>query len=815
MKKVALQETMKKGRGFLDLQSYRGIQFSGVLFVVLMTGMLVANMVISNSLKDDSAGINLAGRQRMLSQQMTKSVAAVQSSLMAGDIEDAKGFQEELSLSSGLFNDTLLAFRNGGSTTGADGGLVYLEKIEDVHLLGAVEEASRLWDEVSGAVFKVANNDLGTLDVEAVEAARNQMSETNLSLLELMNQLTVGLENKAESKSDILQWVMAGALLLVVGNFAYVILYSVGLLKKRDRKLKLFSDDLVAKNAELVGTNEELEAAKEEIFETNKMLEGTLESLRRSSDEAQQRASEQEKLTVDLNRLKEESDTIFNTVDHGLCLIDPEFKIGRRISAATYSIFETKRLSGISFLELMQPLISERDLMTLERFLKLHFQTKTSTRQLKKYNPLKKIEITLKWDEDGFVSKHLSFEFERIFEGNSIIAVLITITDVTETTALENELKRASADQERKTDLLLEVVQCDSKEFEQYLSETEHVVEEINGLLRSRDADFEGDGVPVAELVEKAFKLVYKIRGGAVLLGLESIVEVALEMEATLTHLRNRSEVRGDEFLGALVQLTALRDRLSDYRELTQSVLKEHATGRALEASKSASVGLAEELSRFAGKLASDLGKEVYVRSRLEMDAMSSKAFRALKDVMIQVVCNSLVHGIEPPRERSERGKLAEGSIVLHCIKSESVENVLGCPCYALTFRDDGAGMDIEAIKDKALSHGIIGVHEAEKMTKAEIASLVFKPNFSMQWGASEYAGHGAGMGIVRDVVISQFGGKVSISYVAGKYLQIHCLIPAANLENVDGSGMDDYYAAEACAHALSGENEGGSGHGS
>ncbi|MGJ8673467.1 type IV pili methyl-accepting chemotaxis transducer N-terminal domain-containing protein [Rubritalea sp.] len=774
----------KKGNAKLDLKSYTGIQLSGVIFVVVMAGMLIVNMVISSSLKDDSSGINLAGRQRMLSQRMTKSMAAVQASIQSDDLVLAKKFQDELKLSSGLFNDTLIAFRDGGKTTGATGDQVTLVQVTDAELKSYVEEADQIWSEVSEGVSYMANHELSSIDKAVSDEAMSQLSANNLKLLKLMNQLTVGLEKTAEARSSTLQWVMGGALLLVVANFAYVIIYSVGLLKKRDLKLQHFSTDLVSKNAELSDTNEALASAQEEINEANTSLQGALGSLKVSNQEAQHRASELETLTVDLNRLKEESDTIFNSVDHGLCLIDSNFKIGRRISAATYDIFETKHLSNMSFLDLMRPLITEKDLKTLESFLRLQFQGKTMSRQLEKYNPLKKIEITLKWDGTRFTNKHLGFEFERVMEGDKIDAVLITITDVTETIVLENELKRASEEQDRKTSLLLEIIQSDSKELDLFLAQTEKGLDDINDLLRDQGVSAEADlSETVVDLVENVFRKVHNIKGNASMLGLDSIVEITHTVEDKLSGLRKRKDVKGDEFLSSLVQLATLRERLNDYQELTQTILKDFASAKPVEAKKTASEGLALELSKFANKVADDLGKQVYVKSRLEMDSMNPNAYQSIKDVLIQVTRNSVVHGVEFPKLRKAKGKLAEGIINLSCTKSESSQNILKAPCYELTFRDDGAGLDIPAIKEKAVELGMISKSEAETMPNAQAAGLIFNPSFSMQEESNEHAGRGTGMGIIKDIVITQLGGKVSISYVAGQYLQISCLIPKVSVE--------------------------------
>lgn len=767
--------------------SLAGIQIAGILFVTVFTGILISNIVISNSLNEEATAINLAGRQRMLSQRLTKSINTLEKEVQTGNLEAAKKAQTEVKTSFNLFNDTLAAFRDGGTTKGATGDAVDLNPLPRGELKDYVIEASKIWEPMSGDILYVATDDVSKLEPTRINNSAQLLSENNLGLLKLMNQLTVGLEKQSTSKSSLLQYILFGALVLVFVNFAYIVLYAVRSLKRRDAQLKDYSQNLEKNFAELQETNDALEETQSELNNSNDSLQEALNSVQEISEQAQSRANDLEVLTLDLNRLKEESDTIFNAVDHGLCLLDEKFKIGKRVSRATYDIFETDHLANMSFLDLMRPLITEKDLKTLESYLKLQFNEKTLTSQLEKYNPLKKIEVTLNWDGDKFTNKHLGFEFERVMEDKNIVAVLITITDVTETVALENELKRAGEDQERKTNLILEIIQSDSQELSLFLSQTEKTLDKINDTLKEQGISDSSEGSS-KELVEEVFRMVHNIKGNASMIGLETITEITHTVEDSLAALRNKDKVKGEEFLSSLVQLATLRERLNDYEEITHTILKDFATSASNKAPQSKkltrSEKLAEEVHKFNNDIAKDLNKKVYSRCHLEMDAMSETGFSHIRDIIIQIARNAVVHGIETPDERKVKGKLEEGLFTVICEQDGSTTNILGKPAYKFTFRDDGAGLNLSYIKSKAVSMGLKTEEEAKAMSDAEVAGLIFEPAFTTVEEAHEHGGRGTGMDIIRDTIVNKLGGKLTMNFSPGSFMQLGCYIPKDVLES-------------------------------
>ncbi len=766
--------------------SIAGIQIAGIVFVIIFSALLISNILISNSLKDDSSGINIAGRQRMLSQRLTKSINALKSGLETNDAKLANKSQKEVALAFHLFNNTLISFRDGGTTTGATGDPVKLTAISDKEIREHVTKASDLWEPIAPNILYIATDNLKNLDVKRVEQAAQSLTENNLTLLALMNNLTVGLEQTANQKSSTLKTILFAALILVFANFAYIVLYAVKSLKKRDTQLQTYSTNLEKNFSELQQTNNVLESTQTELYDTNGALQEALSSVRNISDQAQNRANELETLTLDLNKLKEESDTIFNSVDHGLCLLDKNHKIGQRVSRTMYDIFETEYLTDRPFQSLLKPLITEKDLKTLDSYLKLQFSPNTLTSELDRYNPLKQIEVALSWDEDHFSTKHLGFEFERVMDGEDIAAVLVTITDVTETVALESKLQRASETQERKTDLILEIIGSDTAELELFLAQSEKTLNQINDKLKENELNNEG-AESSKELVEEVFRMVHNMKGNASMIKLTSMTNLLHKVESNLANLRSKKVVHGEEFLSALVQLATLRERLNDYDEITQTILKDFALpntqGNTPEVKPlSKSEQLAKELETFNTSVASEYGKKVFTRCNLDMNDMSSEGFSTMKDIMIQIARNSIVHGIELPEERIEKKKLAEGMVSFLCERQEGQSNILEQPSYYFAFRDDGAGLDLDFIKAKALQRGLKTQEELDQLSNAEIVEIIFESSFSTLDQANEHAGRGMGMDIIKHKIVQELKGKLTISFSPGRHMQLGCYIPINSL---------------------------------
>ena len=156
---------------------------------------------------------------------------------------------------------------------------------------------------------------------------------------------------------------------------------------------------------------------------------------------------------------------------------------------------------------------------------------------------------------------------------------------------------------------------------------------------------------------------------------------------------------------------------------------------------------LVRDLARTAGKTINFTveGKETEIdRSVLE----------EIGDPLVHILRNAIDHGVEKPDERRKAGKSPEGNVFL-CARHE--ENHI-----VVEVSDDGRGMDVQKIKDKAIKKGFLTEEAGEHMSDREILDLIFLSGFSTADQVSEISGRGVGMDVVRNN-IKKINGTVEI----------------------------------------------------
>ncbi|SEV93572.1 chemotaxis protein CheA [Halobacterium jilantaiense] len=131
-----------------------------------------------------------------------------------------------------------------------------------------------------------------------------------------------------------------------------------------------------------------------------------------------------------------------------------------------------------------------------------------------------------------------------------------------------------------------------------------------------------------------------------------------------------------------------------------------------------------------------------------------------ISDPLMHLLRNAVDHGIEQPEVREENGKDPEGTITLSAERDR--DRVL------IQVRDDGAGIDHETMREKAVEKGVKSQEEVQEMSDDAVEDLVFHPGFSTNDEVTDVSGRGVGMDVVRDTV-TRLDGSVSVDSVPGE----------------------------------------------
>ncbi|MGA3346854.1 MAG: chemotaxis protein CheA [Terracidiphilus sp.] len=175
------------------------------------------------------------------------------------------------------------------------------------------------------------------------------------------------------------------------------------------------------------------------------------------------------------------------------------------------------------------------------------------------------------------------------------------------------------------------------------------------------------------------------------------------------------------------------------------------------------------KIPRIVRDLSQSLGRRVRLQVEGQETELDKSLLEAIKDPLTHAVRNSLDHGIESPEVRTAAGKDPEGTLKLRAAQEGS--HVI------IEVSDDGAGIAVEKVRQKAIERGLVTAERAAHMAERELLQLIFLPGFSTAAAVTNVSGRGVGMDVVRTNV-ERIGGKVEIDSRAGKGTTLRLRIP-------------------------------------
>ncbi len=221
---------------------------------------------------------------------------------------------------------------------------------------------------------------------------------------------------------------------------------------------------------------------------------------------------------------------------------------------------------------------------------------------------------------------------------------------------------------------------------------------------------------------------------GEIVLARNRLLNLAMKIEQTYS---------GDQNIEGLLETTSFLDRVTS--DLQLAVMKIRMQPIAKVFSK---------FPRMVRDMSRQLGKDIDLEIFGEDTEVDKSVIENIGDPMVHIIRNSIDHGLENNPEREAKGKSRNGRIIISAIQQGTQ--------IVIEVTDDGRGIDVDAVRRKAVRNGLVSEEEAEKMSDETAIDLIFLPGFSTKEVSTELSGRGVGMDVVKTNV-AKLNGYVEV----------------------------------------------------
>ena len=475
---------------------------------------------------------------------------------------------------------------------------------------------------------------------------------------------------------------------------------------------------------------------------------------------------ERDKARFLYENIYKQSQVVFENVEQGIFLLNKEHKISRLYSRAMETIFGTKTIAGETLVNFMRTLLIPRDLEALEMFMKHLFNPEIDEDVVNQLNPVEQVKIFT--ESGGMVNtKYIRLAFTRIENKAGVIAqIMVTVTDETEGVLLQHKLEEADEKKKMEMEQMLSILKIDPALLRGFIVNSRKVLKSISTKYE------EHDGENFDELLNFTFQIIHNLKGNSIVIGLQILTDRFHKIEDGITKLKDNPKVVGNDFLTILYEINEVDIIVGNMSDMLRKVANIYNKFSGEEQTDT-NYDLIDHLKRGLSTMSEDTGKAINFSFTNDKNLNIPKIIQdPIRDVLIQLMRNSIAHGIEAPNVRIAQRKLIKGNIAVTLDDSESSDEMI------LTYRDDGSGLNTAQIVEKAINKNLLQESERAKLNDAQIVDLLFSDGFSTNDDVDEYSGRGHGLGVVK-TKIDELRGTFNVNFEKGVFFEMVIKFPA------------------------------------
>lgn len=586
------------------------------------------------------------------------------------------------------------------------------------------------------------------------------LKETEDFLSDNINEYTESISSNAQQRLVTILVVDAVIAVLAVLLIAFILTN----LLKNVQTLELFTRKVIAGDLShkvTIKTKDEIGHYADTFNLMIEEINKTQYALRREKAQAQYL----------YENIYKQSQVVFQNVEQGIFLLNKEHKISKLYSRAMETIFHTKKIAGETLVDFMRSLLIPRDLEALEMFMKHLFNPEIDEDVVNQLNPVEQVKIFT--ESQGMVNtKYIRLAFTRIEnKRQEIQQIMVTVSDETEGVVLAQQLEEADEKKKLEMEQMLSILKIDPALLRGFIVNSRKELKGISDKYETHpDEDYK-------ELLQFTFQIIHNLKGNSIVIGLQILTDKFHKIEDAITKLQDAGKVLGSDFLTILYEINEVDIIIANMGEMLRKVAGIYNKFSNEEQSDT-NYDLIDSLKRGLNTMSEESGKAVNFIFNNEKNLNIPKVIQGdVKDIMIQLMRNSIAHGIESPNVRIAQKKLIKGNITVSLDQHESGSELI------LTYQDDGNGLNTAQIVDKAINKNIISESERDSLSNDQIVDLLFSDGFSTTDEADEYSGRGQGLGLVKSK-IEGLQGTFTVDFQKGEFFEMIINLPDSSTVN-------------------------------
>jgi len=414
----------------------------------------------------------------------------------------------------------------------------------------------------------------------------------------------------------------------------------------------------------------------------------------------------------------------------GLFFMDSNLVIQDHYSRYLEEMLSETELFGRVFTDVIADSVNPKELKTIKDYFDMIIEQTFDQEMLDDINPLNELHYVNARTNDR---KVFQCGFTTVEQARGDVFILVTVYDITTKVELQKRLAEEQNKRQEEMQSVFELIQVEPNVFADFKEDIEYEFDAIDKTLKDKQ-------LTTHEALVKIYQSVHAIKSNAVILGLNVFGNKVHAMESVIKKLREQEE---EVPFSEMLNLTMNIEKLSNEREGFKIILDKLQSYTKGGGDKKQNVNiLIESLTKTVEKAAADMEKKVrFITKDVDLAAIENGPRRVMKEILMQLIRNSVAHGIEMPDVRRAKGKNETGIVKLSIKMANNVINIV--------LMDDGGGLDYKKISEKAVRSKIIKKEDANN--KEMLLKAIFAPGFSTAENEGMHAGRGIGLNLVRD----------------------------------------------------------------